>query len=672
MPTKNRKRPGKPKRRRRAGAAAHRPHVKQLERRARDAYLDDDDPEKALELLQQAEANGPLSDSGLDLYLDVVHSLKDIDTYARIALTMVNRHPDDPQANMLAGSACYSTMQPISAIIFWEKLLELDPSHRGVSLARPELTKLRKHLPEILDAFIDDLPKDLPRVASVENILHFLKLGRLDDAIRLCRKHLRSYPDDFRIRNNLAESLSLRGDNGDALEVLDETIQRSPENYRAHAARSRVLYFLNRRADSEADARKLRTLVPKTVSDLTKAAQSFAFRGDEAGIEWAYELAEQNDWLDDDSNDVALLLHYQATRLARADQTKAAKSLWKRAKKIAGPLVPAESNLIDLRKPIGERNGPFYFELGDWLSQKQQTSLGSIFDAISDYNADSRPDLSNRVGEFIRQNDDLERLAPDMLDRGDHSAIQFATVMARYSSEPDIQAALRAFVVGHRGADSLRHELGTDLHREGFFDSNTIEMYVRGKRDRIEFIDFEITEEATFPTDRDDDLQQLMEYAVKHLYAGEGVEAEELLRQAIQDEPDAPDIKNNLAMALQLQDRFEEADQLLGEVIERHPDYFFGQIAVANRALQRSDFDDALETLAKLQRRKRLHGTEFAALANAMVYTFVGRREFPSAERWLHMLRDYDPKHPSVDELEEHIRRQRGSRSRLSKLLERF
>lgn len=668
MSIKKRKNARKPKRRRRVGSDSTYAQTRSLERLARSAYLDDDDPEKALEWFEQAEAVGPLSDDSLGLYLDVLHTAREVDDYARIALTMVDRRPGDPMANMLAGSACYSTMQPVSAIVYWEKMIQLDPSYHGVGLARQELAKLRKYLPEILDAFVDDLPKELPRIASVENILHFFKLGRFDEVILRCQKHLDRYPNDLRARNNLAEAFSYRGDQSDALEVLDETIRQSPQNFYAHAVRSRVLYFCNRKSDSAADAAKLRTLTPKQISDLTKAAQTFAFRGDDDEIGWAYGVAADSGWLEDESPDVAMLMHYEATRLARADEWKAAKTQWKKAVRMAGGSTQASENLDDLRQPIGERHGPFFFDIQDWFSRKQLAAMQSALAAIRD-GEDENTHVSDTLGRFIQQNREVESLLPDMLDRGDGLSVQFAAKLAQYSDNDDAQAALRDFVSGSRGTDSLRSELAGDLHRDGILKSETIELYVRGKLDRIEFIDFEITDEPVIPNDLDEVCLQMLETGVEHLHAGEGAEAEEIFRRLIQSKPDAPDIKNNLAMALQVQDRMDEANRLIDEVIDQHPDYFFGQIALAKRALQRKEYDQALETLMPLQRRKLLHATEFVALAQAMVYTFIGRREFPSAERWLGMLQNYDPDNPSVGQLQSLILLKRDRRGLLSGVL---
>lgn len=160
-------------------------------------FYDDDDMDSALALLQTIEAQGAMSIEGMRLYLDILHRVRDIDQYARVATLLAERLPEDPVANMLAASGAYATMQPISAIQFFEQMIKVGPEHPETPEAKEELAKLRGLLPQILDAFIDDLPKDLPRIASVEKILHVFKLGRFDDVIKRAVKHLEAYPADI-------------------------------------------------------------------------------------------------------------------------------------------------------------------------------------------------------------------------------------------------------------------------------------------------------------------------------------------------------------------------------------------------------------------------------------------------------------------------------------------
>ncbi len=182
-----------------------------------------------------------------------------------------------------------------------------------------------------------------------------------------------------------------------------------------------------------------------------------------------------------------------------------------------------------------------------------------------------------------------------------------------------------------------------------------ISLYIQGEVHQIEMLTFKITDEPSVPEGRTDDTCRLIEDANIALHEGDGAEAERLLRQVQQIEPEQPDVLNNLAAALQMQNRIDEADRLVDEVISKHPDYFFGKIAAANRKLKQRQYDDAHEILVDLQRRERLHFTEFIALAKSMVYTYVGQRQYASAQQWIDMLADYEPEHPEIATLEHHI-----------------
>jgi len=76
------------------------------------------------------------------------------------------------------------------------------------------------------------------------------------------------------------------------------TLRLSPDNFYARAARCRLTYLQGHAEKSRAEAERLLNLEPRQISDLTKAAQSFAFVGEEEKICWAFEQAERRQWLD--------------------------------------------------------------------------------------------------------------------------------------------------------------------------------------------------------------------------------------------------------------------------------------------------------------------------------------------------------------------------------------
>lgn len=670
---KNKKK-AKPKRRRPVGAAAPQINTRRVLQRAYDVFHEDGDSERALELLRQVETQGPLSIQAADLYLDVLHKVRDVDNYARIAIDLAQRHPRDPDANMLAGSSSLATMQPISSILFFERFLELDPKHPGASDARKQVAKLRDRLPVILDAFVDDIPKDLPRIASVENILHSLKLGRFDDVIKRARVHLQTYPADIRIRNNWAEALAIKGELKDSLAVTDETLLAKPSNFFARVVRCRLLFSLGRVSESRTDADKVLTIQPRQISDLVKAAEAFAYTGDDAKVRWAFQEAKDCGWMGESPLDDALLLNFYATSLARGGEVKAAMRYWTRADKLASEKTPAGGNLDDVDAPVGDQWGPAFFGLADWLSRAQQIEFRDSISGVEHLDDDDEqsvvPGEFERAAKlFLSRYPQIEHILPAMLDRGDEMSQRFAMTVAIQSPNPELRSSLVSYVTGQRGADEARHQLLMKLQKNGHAFDSPVSIYNKGKQCNIEIHNFVIIDEPSVPEDRSDETSELIEDAYDALQLGDGDEAERIFQEVIKIEPNAPDVLNNLAAALQMQDRTDEADVLVDELIERFPDYFFAKIAAANRKIKQREFDGAARILRDLTQYDRFHTTEFAAMATSWVHLYAGKKEREQARHWLGMFEENVPDHQGIERLRWLIEAHENAGSLISRLL---
>ena len=666
MATKGKKNKALPKRRKRSGPVGNHLNTRRLHERAYDAFHESDDVDEALELLQRIDGAGPMSMETMDLYLDVAHLRRDFDQYARIALLMAERTPSDPKAVMMAASGAYASGQPISAMLFFERLLELAPNHPSAEIAREEAAKLREMLPKILDAFRCELPKDPLRIASVEKILHVMKLGRFDDVIQRAEQHLKAYPDDLRIRNNWAEALTMTGDKKRAWQIIDETIHRAPTNFFARAVRCRLAYFLGRTKDSQADAEALVTMQPRQMSDLTKAAQSFAYIGDEDKIRWAMEEAERREWLDDSPTDAAVLMNFHATSLARLGDEKTAQRYWKTAVKLAGESTLAQANLDDSKESQDQRWGPAYLDLRDWITPSELKELHSLVE-LAKHSDPAEEKLRRATHRFLKDHPEVENILPGMLDRGDAASQQMAAWIAAKSQRPEFQEALLDYARGRRGTDETRYNLLMRLNKTQSLPS-PVSMHIRGEVRHVELIGFEITDEPTVPEDRSEEVQSMIEDAAEALHNGDGKKAETLLREIHLAYPDQPDVMYNLAVALKIQKREEESDALIDEVLRQHPDYFFGNISAANRKIKQEKFDEALDILIQLQRRPRLHSTEFFALVNSMVHAQVGKQRYDAAKHWVKMLEDYVPDHPNIDMLTEFVEAHEHSMRAMKKL----
>lgn len=472
--------------------------------------------------------------------------------------------------------------------------------------------------------------------------------------IQRAELHLKSYPADLKIRNNLAEALAHKGDGMRAMEVVNATVEMAPKNFFARALRCHLAFFQGLMEESRADAEMLLTLEPRQVSDLTKAAQVFAYRGEDDKVRWAYSEAERRDWLDNWPGDSALLHNFMGTCLARAGDKKSAKQHWERSVKVAGDATTAQGNLDDLKKPAGEQAGPAYFNIRDYVSPRQLNELLEFSEA-----SQSPP---QSIRQFLTKYPAVERLIPSMLDHCDGDSQQLAILLARYSKRAEVQAALQNYVRGSRGTDDMRCQALYKLNDDGQIAESLVSIYIKGAVQQIELLRFEITDEPSdLPQGRTVENAQLLEEAIDALYENKGAVAEQILRRVLQVEGERPETLNNLALALEMQGRTHEAHSMLTEIVTNFPDYLFGKIALANRMNKLGRYDEALKMLFPLQRQTRYHSTQFFALARATVQAYAGKGEYENARYWLAMLKQYVPDHPGLPDLEELLTQLRPS-----------
>jgi hypothetical protein len=139
-----------------------------------------------------------------------------------------------------------------------------------------------------------------------------------------------------------------------------------------------------------------------------------------------------------------------------------------------------------------------------------------------------------------------------------------------------------------------------------------------------------------------------------------------LLKQAIEIAPDTPALLNNLAAAYGRQGKTEAARNLLAEIRQRFPDYFFGITNEVMNLARDGKPDEAEELLKPLLQRKRLHVTEFTSLCNAQIEISIARRNRKSAQGWIEMWESVAPDDPNLE-----IQRSRVERPRLRDLIER-
>jgi len=151
-------------------------------------------------------------------------------------------------------------------------------------------------------------------------------------------------------------------------------------------------------------------------------------------------------------------------------------------------------------------------------------------------------------------------------------------------------------------------------------------------------------------------VEALARDAVAAAEMGDVNEAFVLLRQAIEREPDAPDLRNNYAAMLAAQGRMQEAEEQIRELHARRPDYLFGAANVARFHVRDRKLAEAQKLLEPLLQRPWMHFSEVRAVAESWIDLHLARKEREQARGWLQVLAAIDPDYPRLPSLRRRVR----------------
>ena len=76
---------------------------------------------------------------------------------------------------------------------------------------------------------------------------------------------------------------------------------------------------------------------------------------------------------------------------------------------------------------------------------------------------------------------------------------------------------------------------------------------------------------------------------------------------------------------------------------ERHPNYLFARIALAEEAIDGRDYEAARTLLNPLMQKRRFHLSEYTALCHAHIKLLSTQGEHEGARAWLEMWQDVAP-----------------------------
>ncbi len=267
-----------------------------------------------------------------------------------------------------------------------------------------------------------------------------------------------------------------------------------------------------------------------------------------------------------------------------------------------------------------------------------------LVSAMKSKQEDALPDA---VRVVMRRHPEIAGVVPILLEKGDLIGRTYALLIAGNSDNPELQQVLRDYVSSSHGPDAMRLQAMQAISQAEQTEPGTpIRMWIKGEWTEIASMNYEIyTEPVIRHSPR---VQNMLAQGMEEIFAGNAQKAEELFTAALEEYPNDPAILNNLATSYQAQKRLEDYREMIRYVHEQHPDYLFARVNMARIAVMDGKLEEARAILEPLIKQRRLHVSEFSAIAGAQIELLLHEGEDKGAQAWLQMWEQIAPDHPNI------------------------
>jgi len=604
---------------------------------------------EARELLEDLDRSYPDRAEVLSALVNAYYELHDLTAYQHACQRLIRHQPDDPDVNLMLAGSCLANARPALALRNFRRFLGRWPDDVRADEARKTVAFLEDQMEELLGDLGVSGEDGLQLAALHEEVLGCLEQGEFDQARQAAEQLLKLCPSFCPAINNLGEAHFREGRTDEALAAAHRVLRRDPNNFHALANLARYLYLSGRAEEAQTWAQRLKSVESESGDVWVKKVETFTCLGDDEEVLWVFEKARQSPDRGTDPNE-AMLHHLVAVAAMRQGRETQARTYWKRALKLNPGLDVARANLQDLGNPPDQRHAPWPYSLNHWLPIHLVRKLVSRLSRAERRGGERA--LGRQVRRFLQDYPQVTALLPVLLDRGDPEGRQFALRIALLAETPQAFETLRDFALSQHGPDQLRQQAAQALREAGMLPAGPVRLWIKGEWQDILLLGFEIHQEPRRV--HQPQVEDLAGEAMAALEDGSDADkAERLFKQALEIEPDAIDLLNNLATAYRHQGRLNDWRALTHEIHRRDPDYLFGRVNLALEHLEGGNLNEAREILIPLLSRQRLHVTEFTALCQIQIELCRAEGHLDGARSWLNIWEQLDPDHPGL----KHFRR---------------
>lgn len=604
----------------------------------------------AYERLAELDERWPDTPPVMALLTQVCAELRDWQGFQKAVEGLLRHAPDDADLRLALIDAYRANQYPVHAWQALGEFIERYPAHEMIDEARSRQQSLAPDVERLLAA--QRLSRDEIKLAlDLERMAMLLGEAQFRQAILLGESLVARRLDFTPVYYLLCEACWMSNQNEKALGWAVKLLQDKPEDVQALAYAGRFSLLDGQAPAAQEYARRLKEAPLEFPGDLPNMAAELALRKmelfslleqDTVVLE-TYQQAQAAGALEGERTQAAMLCHLAAAAYVWQGDLEAARHLWQQALEYSPEFEAVQENLADLEKPPAERNGPYAFPFHEWLSPRALEDLGPVMKAMA---GKQEAAVQHSVRRWVEKHPEVIALAAFMLRRSDDTARRMLLIVVERLEQRELYEPAKAFVLGQPGADELRLAAANVLASAGVFSTGMQRMWLNGNWTEMLLMGINLA-----PDDwqgHSPRVEKWLRTALKLSRQGEHRQAEVLLKQALQNEADSPDLLYNLAAVYQYQGRFDEADALVEQVHERFPDYLFARTGLAQVCINRGDLPRARQLLQPLLERRRMGLSEFDAFCAAHVDLYLAEGDAKLAGAWFGAWESTNPENPKL------------------------
>lgn len=576
--------------------------------------------------------------------MDVTLEQGDSLAYLSACEQMQRLESGDPDLVLALIGAYMNNLRPTRALRWLEFFLERWPEHPQAEEARRAKANILEDLAKSFAS--SDLSQDewLQLSAQLDEMRTMLDQERYRQAIAIGEALVQRFPRFSAAYTHLAQAAWLDGQWKRAVAVTRQQLEFDPGNL--YGLRNLAQFQTGSKEPNETQTLTdhLKKVPVTTDEENLLVIEALSFLGADAEVLESYEQARLRGDLATPGPRSAKAHHLAAAAACRLNDLPTARQCWQKALAMHPGFALAQTNLDDLGKPDSQRNCPWPFTLEYWLPR---LIIYEFMRTIELQQRGSSAAMRRACLRLVERHPEIETLVPLLLERGDEYCREFALALARLAQTPDLIQAARDFAFSQSGPDQMRLEAASLAIHSGLIPSGFQRLWLNGQWTEILLLGIELQHDKLI---RHSALvRQLLEQALRSARQGEIEQADSFFMQALEVEPDSPDILYNQSAIYQAQGRYELAYQQIEQVYTRYPDYLFGRVGQAQILIRRGHFKQARQVLEPLFSRKNMNYSEFDAFCAINIELCLAEEQISKAAAWFSTWESANPQNPKLE-----------------------